>query len=218
MAVALVVAAGQGERLGSGGPKAFVPLNGRPMVEWSVAALRSAPGIEQIVVALPAGWTAPAGCIGVTGGATRNDSVRAALAAADPAGDPVLIHDAARPLVTTQLIEDVLAALDGVDAAIAAAPIKDTTKECDNDLLVERTLDRSRLWAVQTPQVFTRAALERAFSIGAPEELSRATDEALLIERSGGAVRVVPAPPENLKVTTPVDLHLAELLLAQRLD
>jgi len=218
MAVALVVAAGQGERLGSGGPKAFVPLNGRPMLEWSVAALRSTPGIEQIVVALPAGWTTPDGCIGVTGGATRNDSVRAALAVADPAGDPVLIHDAARPLATRQLIEDVLAALGGVDAAIAAAPIADTTKECDEDLLVVRTLDRSHLWAVQTPQVFTRDALERAFSIGAPEELLRATDEALLVERYGGTVRVVPGPPENLKVTTPVDLRLAELLLAQRLD
>jgi 2-C-methyl-D-erythritol 4-phosphate cytidylyltransferase len=218
MAVALVVAAGQGERLGSGGPKAFVPLSGRPMVEWSVAALRSTPAIEQIVVALPEGASAPEGCVGVLGGATRNASVRAALAVANPAGDPVLIHDAARPLVTVQLIEDVLAGLDGVDAAIAAAPVTDTTKECDDALQVLRTLDRSHLWAVQTPQVFTRAALERALGAGSLDEAAQATDEALLVERSGGSVRVVMAPAENLKVTTPLHLHLAELLLAQRLD
>jgi 2-C-methyl-D-erythritol 4-phosphate cytidylyltransferase len=100
MAVALVVAAGQGERLGSRGPKAFVQLNGRAMLEWSIAALRSNPGIEEIVVALPPGVTAPAGCVGVTGGAMRSASVQAALAAARVDGDPVLIHDAARPLVT----------------------------------------------------------------------------------------------------------------------
>jgi 2-C-methyl-D-erythritol 4-phosphate cytidylyltransferase len=218
MAVALVVAAGQGERLGSGGPKAFVHLNGRPMLEWSIAALRAIPEIGQIVVALPEGASAPTGCIGVRGGALRNDSVRAALAASDPVGDPVLIHDAARPLVTAQLIRDVLAGLDGVDGAIAASPVTDTTKECDDGLTILRTLDRSHLWAVQTPQVFTRAALERALSSGSAEETARATDEALLVERSGGTVRVVPASAENLKVTTSLDLHLAELLLAQRLD
>jgi 2-C-methyl-D-erythritol 4-phosphate cytidylyltransferase len=188
------------------------------MLEWSVAALRSIPDIEEIVVALPAGVTGPAGCVGVTGGATRNASVRAALAAAESGADPVLIHDAARPLVTAQLIKDVLAGLDGVDAAIAASPVTDTTKECNDRLEVLRTLDRSHLWSVQTPQVFTRAALERALAHGTPEEIAEATDEALLVERSGGVVRVVPAPAENLKVTTTLDLHLAELLLARRLD
>ena len=218
MAVALVVAAGQGERLGSRGPKAFVQLNGRAMVEWSIAALRSSPLIEQIVLALPAGATAPAGCIAVTGGVTRNDSVQAALAAARSDLDPVLIHDAARPLVTAALIEEVLAGLDGVDCAIAASPVTDTTKECDDDHLVLRTLDRSRLWRVQTPQVFTRAALRQALSHSPPGEIAQATDEAMLVERSGGTVRVVPAPAENLKVTTPLDLNLAELLLSRRVD
>jgi 2-C-methyl-D-erythritol 4-phosphate cytidylyltransferase len=218
MAVALVVAAGQGERLGSGMPKAFVQLSGRSMLEWSVTALRSVSAIEEIVVALPEGATAPVGCVGVTGGAMRNDSVRAALAAARSDLDPVLIHDAARPLVTPALIEQVLAALDGVDAAIAAAPVTDTTKECDDDGFVVRTLDRSRLWAVQTPQVFTRAALHRAFASARPDEVAQATDEALLVEQFGGTVRVVPALAENLKVTTLFDLRLAELLLAQRVD
>ncbi|HEX2702671.1 MAG TPA: 2-C-methyl-D-erythritol 4-phosphate cytidylyltransferase [Solirubrobacteraceae bacterium] len=218
MAVALVVAAGQGERLGSGGPKAFVQLNGKAMFEWSIAALCSIPRIEQIVLALPPGETAPAGCIGVTGGLTRNESVQAAFAAARSDLEPVLIHDAARPLVTAALIEQVLAGLDGVDCAIAASPVTDTTKECDDEHLVLRTLDRSRLWSVQTPQVFTRAALQRALAHSPPAEVARATDEATLVERSGGMVRVVPAPAENLKVTTPLDLSLAELLLSRRVD
>jgi|ERR1700728_1007359 len=218
MAVALVVAAGQGERLGSEVPKAFAQLSGRPMLEWSVDALRSIAAIEAIVVALPAGAAAPAGCIGVTGGATRSASVRNALAAAPPGADPILIHDAARPLVTVELIEAVLAALEGVDCAIAAAPVTNTTKESGADGIVLRTLDRSRLWSVQTPQVFWRTALERAFAGLPPEEVAQATDEALLIEREGGSVRVVPAPAENLKVTTPLDLLVAEQLLARRVD
>jgi 2-C-methyl-D-erythritol 4-phosphate cytidylyltransferase len=187
------------------------------MLQWSVAALRSIPDIDQIVVALPAGETAPAGCVAVTGGATRSASVRAALAAARPDGDPILIHDAARPLLTQELIEAVLAGLEGVDCAIAAAPVTNTTKECDDDQLVVRTLDRSRLWSVQTPQVFRRDALERAFRLP-PVEVAQATDEASLIERSGGRVRVVAAPAENLKVTTQLDLLVAEQLLARRVD
>ena len=217
MAVALVVAAGQGERLGSRGPKAFVQLNGRAMLEWSIAALRENPGVEEIVVALPPHVTAPPGCVGVAGGATRSASVQAALAAARGDGDPILIHDAARPLLTQELIEAVLAGLEGVDCAIAAAPVTNTTKECDDDQLVVRTLDRSRLWSVQTPQVFRRDALERAFRLP-PVEVAQATDEASLIERSGGRVRVVAAPAENLKVTTQLDLLVAEQLLARRVD
>jgi 2-C-methyl-D-erythritol 4-phosphate cytidylyltransferase len=153
----------------------------------------------------------------VTGGATRSASVQAALAAAPAAADPVLIHDAARPLVTRVLIEAVLAGLGGVDCAIAAAPVTNTTKQCDDDQIVLRTLDRTHLWAVQTPQVFRREALERALA-GPPDAVARATDEASLIEDAGGSVRVVSAPPENLKITTPLDLVVAEQLLAARVD
>jgi 2-C-methyl-D-erythritol 4-phosphate cytidylyltransferase len=213
MAVALVVAGGRGERLGSERPKAFVILAGRPMIDWSVAALREVAAIEQIVVALPPGEEAPDGCLGVAGGAVRAASVAAALAASR--GDPVLIHDAARPLLDAGLIERVLAGIDGVDAAIAAAPVTDTTKEAGADGIVTRTLDRSRLWAVQTPQVFRRAALEHALDVPA-DVLAAATDEAWLIERAGGRVRIVAAPPENLKVTTPRDLRIASDLLAAR--
>jgi 2-C-methyl-D-erythritol 4-phosphate cytidylyltransferase len=214
MAVALVVAAGRGERLGTAVPKAFAILAGRPMVEWSIAALEEVAAIDEIVVALPPGVDAPEGTIGVAGGTQRSHSVQAALAAAR-ADNVVLVHDAARPLLTPALVEDCLAALaDGCDAAIAAAPVTDTVKECYGGTVV-RTLDRSRLWAVQTPQVFRREVLERALDQD-DDVVGAATDDAALVEALGGTVRLVPAPRENLKVTTPLDLRVAELLLRER--
>jgi 2-C-methyl-D-erythritol 4-phosphate cytidylyltransferase len=216
-AVALVVAAGRGERLGSKGPKTLVELAGRPMLDWSIEALRGVASIAQIVVALPPGVGAPEGCLGVEGGAVRSASVAAALRAARADGDPVVVHDGARPLVTAALIEAVMAALGEADCAIAAAPVSDTIKEADESGNVLRTLDRRRLWAVQTPQVFRRLALEQALALPA-ELVAAATDEAWLVERGGGRVRVVAAPAENLKVTTPRDLRLAEQLLAERAD
>jgi 2-C-methyl-D-erythritol 4-phosphate cytidylyltransferase len=168
-----------------------------------------------VVVALPPGFDAPPGTIGIEGGQERSQSVRNALAAA-PEGDPVVVHDAARPLLTSSLVSRCLDALgDGVDAVIAAARVTDTTKEAGEDGVVQRTLDRSRLWAVQTPQVFRRAALEAV--LAQPDDvLAAATDDASLVEAAGGVVRVVEAPRENLKVTTPLDLRVAELLLAER--
>jgi 2-C-methyl-D-erythritol 4-phosphate cytidylyltransferase len=216
MAVALVVAAGRGERLGTDRPKAFVMLGGRPMVQWSIDALRAVDEVRRIVVALPPGVHAPAGTLGVPGGRERSHSVRAALHAAGEDDDVVLVHDAARPLLTPRIVQDCLDALatHDCDAAIAAAPVTDTIKESDGEEVV-RTLDRANLWAVQTPQVFDRQALERALERD-DAELAGATDDASLVERDGGTVRLVPAPRENLKVTTPVDLRLAELLLAAR--
>src|ERR687890_540200 len=214
MAVALVVAAGRGERLGTERPKAFVMLGGRPMVQWSLDALHAVDAVRRIVVALPPGVHAPAGTLGVPGGAERSQSVRAALRAAGEDDDVVLVHDAARPLVTAQLVQDCLDALatHDCDAAIAAAAVTDTIKESDGAEVV-RTLDRANLWAVQTPQAFDRTALERALDRD-DADLAAATDDASLVERDGGTVRVVRAPRENLKVTTPMDLRLAELLLA----
>lgn len=188
------------------------------MLEWSIAALREVAEVEAIVVALPAGeFGAPEGTIGVRGGATRSQSVLAALHAC--AGDPVIVHDAARPLLTSDLVRSALRALDefACDAAIAAAPVADTIKQVSADGVVERTLPRSALWAVQTPQVFRRAALERALSAPA-DVLASATDDAWLVERDGGTVRVVAAPPENLKITTPGDMRVAELALRSRPD
>lgn len=187
------------------------------MLAWSVAALQSVASVEAIVIALPAEWVAaaPAGTLGVPGGAHRSQSVLAALNAAP--GDPVIVHDAARPLVRAQ---DFQAALDelerhGCDAVIAAAPVTDTIKEVASDGAVARTLDRSVLWAAQTPQVFRRAALQRA--LAAPDDvLAAATDDAWLVERGGGTVRVIASPAANLKVTTPDDLRVAELALRER--
>ena len=213
MAVALVVAAGRGERLGKPVPKAFANLAGRPMVEWSVATLQRVAAVTEIVVALPPGVAAPHGTIGVPGGSERSHSVRAALAAATD-GDVVVVHDAARPLVTPELVSACLEALGDADAAIAATPVTDTIKECADGRVV-RTLDRSRLWAVQTPQVFRRAALQRALDQG-DDAIGAATDDASLVEAMGGTVRVVPAPRDNLKVTTELDLRVAELLLGER--
>ncbi len=219
-AVALIVAAGRGERLGSDRPKALVPLAGRPMLDWSVCALRAVPAIGRIVVALPAGEldAVPDGTVAVAGGEARSHSVREALRAAGD-GDPVIVHDAARPLAGPELFARAIAELErsGVDAVIAAAPVADTIKEVGADgHTVSRTLDRSRLWAVQTPQVFRRAALADALAQASDELLRAATDDAWLIERAGGTVRLVQSGPENLKVTTATDLAVAELLLAQR--
>jgi 2-C-methyl-D-erythritol 4-phosphate cytidylyltransferase len=217
MTIALIVAAGSGERLGAGRPKALVQLGGRPLVWWSIDVLGEVEGVERIVVALPRGTRAPPGVTAVDGGAVRSDSVRRALAAAGP-GDPVLIQDAARPLLTVELARAVIAALradERADAAIAAIPVTDTVKRVDARGVVSESLDRRELWAVQTPQVFRRGALERALDVPA-EVLAQATDDAWLLERAGGRVIVVKASEENLKVTTRLDLDLAEMLLARR--
>jgi 2-C-methyl-D-erythritol 4-phosphate cytidylyltransferase len=219
MAVALIVAAGRGERLGSDRPKALVTLAGRPLLDWSVESLRRVAEVRQIVVALPAGElaAAPPGTVAVAGGRVRSDSVKRALAQA-PGSDPVLVHDAARPLASPELFARALAELrhSGADAVVAATPVSDTIKEVAADgRTVAATLSRSRLWAVQTPQVFRRDALQQALGAASDDQLAAATDDAWLIEQDGGRVQVVAGEPRNLKVTTPIDLRLAELLLVQ---
>jgi 2-C-methyl-D-erythritol 4-phosphate cytidylyltransferase len=191
------------------------------MLEWSVAALQALGGIEQIVIALPADelTAAPAGTLAVAGGRQRSESVRNALAASGH-GDPVIVHDAARPLATAQLFGQALIALErhpDADAVIAAAPVTDTIKQVGGDgATVQATLDRAALWAVQTPQVFRRGALVRALTRAGDDELARATDDAWLIERDGGTVRVLASDPGNIKITTREDLRMAELILRQR--
>jgi 2-C-methyl-D-erythritol 4-phosphate cytidylyltransferase len=207
--VGIIPAAGSGERLGSEGPKAFVVVGGRPLVEWSLDVLRAA--CDRVVVAVPEGHE---GEDRIRGGAVRSESVRLALHAA-PEASIVVVHDAARPLVTPSLVRECIAALDGVDGAIAAAPMTDTVKEAGDGGVVERTLDRARLWRVQTPQVFRADVLRRALDVP-PEALAAATDDAALVEAAGGTIRIVEASADNIKVTRPIDLALAELLLAER--
>jgi 2-C-methyl-D-erythritol 4-phosphate cytidylyltransferase len=228
---AVIAAAGSGQRLGAGGPKAFVPLAARPLVEWSLAAFRAAPSVGAITVACPPGHAhdlADDGVIVVDGGATRAESVSNALAAVET--DLVAIHDAARPLVTAELIEGVIATLladHDAAGAIAATPVTDTIKQVGEDTSrtfsmpgmenvrqVESTIDRERLWAAQTPQVFRAAALRDALTAD-PESVGVATDESMLVEAAGGCVLIHPSPSENFKVTTPLDLRVAEFLLGQ---
>ncbi len=221
-AAAIVVAAGSGTRLGAGRPKAFVALAGRPMAAWSLDAIAAA-GIPRAVIAVPPGHGAvaeealggaagdfPLGLAFVEGGAVRSASVRNALAACG--AEAVAVHDAARPLADAALFSATLAALEGADAAIAAARVPDTIKEAGADGLVVRTHDRARLWAIQTPQAFRADVLRRALDV--PDDvLAAATDDAWLVERAGGSVRVVESAAPNFKVTTAHDLAVAEGLL-----
>jgi 2-C-methyl-D-erythritol 4-phosphate cytidylyltransferase len=197
-----------------------VAVAGRPMVEWSIAAFRAAESVCSIVIAAPAGHVheLAGGDVGVVaGGRTRAESVSRALEAVGT--ELVAVHDAARPLITSGLIEDLVSALEGdprADGVIAATPVADTIKEAgvgDRALIVEATLERNRLWAAQTPQLFRVGALREALA-AKTEGCGAATDEAMLVEAAGGRVLIHPSPAENLKVTTPLDLRLAELLLA----
>jgi 2-C-methyl-D-erythritol 4-phosphate cytidylyltransferase len=209
---AVIAAAGSGERLGAGGPKAFVPLGGRPMVSWSLDACRACGVVRAIVVAVPAGHEHGLNdVVTVEGGSTRAESVSNALAAVDT--EYVAIHDAARPLLTAALLEALvveLAADPDADGIIAAAPVHDTVKKVGSGRVVE-TLDRSILWGAQTPQVFRTRALRNAL-----QSADSITDEAMLIEAAGGKVLIHDPGAPNLKITTPVDLRMAELLLAER--
>jgi 2-C-methyl-D-erythritol 4-phosphate cytidylyltransferase len=213
--VGIIAAGGSGERLGAGRAKAFVVLGGRPMVDWSVEALQGV--CDRVIVAVPPehGRTEDRGQRTelVAGGDSRSASVRNAVLAA-PEASVYVVHDAARPLVTSDLVRRCLYALGpGVDGAVAAARMTDTVKEAASDGRVLRTLDRSGLWRIQTPQVFRADVLRRALDRD-PAALAAATDDASLVEEVGGTVRVVEAPPQNMKVTSESDLRVAEALLA----
>jgi 2-C-methyl-D-erythritol 4-phosphate cytidylyltransferase len=203
--VGIVPAGGSGERLGADRPKAFVVCAGRPLVDWSLEALSAV--CDRVVVAAPSshlrtGW--------VEGGPSRSASVRNALAAV-PEATVVVVHDAARPLVTADLVERCLDSLSGVDGAIAATPVSDTVHVAASDLIIRDTPDRSTLWAAQTPQVFRADVLRRAY-----DGNQEATDEASLVASAGGTVRLVEGSRDNIKITTPTDLRLAEELLGER--
>jgi 2-C-methyl-D-erythritol 4-phosphate cytidylyltransferase len=217
---ALIAAAGSGERLGIDRPKAFAGLGGRPLLAESLDRLDRCDLVDAIVVAAPPGWEEPAILLAeelaatkvvacVTGGATRGASVAAALFEVPLGALVVLVHDAARPLVTDAVVERLIAPLGaGFDGAVPALPVADTLKRV-HDGVVAETVDRDNLVAVQTPQAFLAPTLRRAFS----GDLSAATDCAALVERSGGRVAVVDGDPKLVKVTTPADLALVELWL-----
>ncbi|MFE9916124.1 2-C-methyl-D-erythritol 4-phosphate cytidylyltransferase [Micromonospora sp. NPDC005553] len=215
----LVPAAGAGVRLGPGRPKALRLLAGEPLLVHAVRRLAAAPSVHTIVVAAPAAEVqavrellAPVAPVTVVpGGAERQASVAAALAAVPPGPTIVLVHDAARALTPPELVESVAAAVrGGRDAVIPVLPVVDTIKEVGADEVVLGTVDRSALRAVQTPQGFRRVVLSAAHA-AAGDSL---TDDAGLVEKQGVAVSCVPGSEYALKITRPFDLALAEHLLA----
>lgn len=236
--VALIAAGGSGERLGAGGPKALVECAGWPLLRWTLAAFTGCASVSHVVVAvleaeraaferaiepLRGGYLRIELC---AGGPSRSHSVRAALTAAGggAAERIVLVHDAARPLVSANLIDACVSAFDADPLAVGlvpAAPVADTIKQAGPDHVVAATLDRSTLWAVQTPQVFSSSALAEALGVppfaAVPDNvLDGATDDASLVERAGGRVVVMPWHEPNPKITTRPDLEAAERLLARR--
>ena len=221
---AIVPAAGQGERLGPGTAKAFRTLGDRTLLQRSVDSLATTPGIDLIVVVAPADavsdvqqtLTAAKPVTVVAGGATRQQSVEAGLAALPKSVEFVLVHDAARALTPSSLHAAVLAQLvdKGANAVVPVIPVSDTIKVVDDDVVM-RTPDRSTLRAVQTPQGFTRAALERAHQVARDNGVDDVSDDAGLCEAAGIAVRTVPGDQLAFKITRPFDWTLAEAVIAQ---
>ncbi len=222
---AIIVGAGLGRRLGATPrPKVLLPLGGEPVLAYSLGVFAALAEVRGLILVVPAGEEDPvrslcqrlgvadrAGTI-VAGGPRRQDSVRAGLDRLDPATEIVLVHDAARPLVTPALVRRVLAAAERHGAATPGIPIADTLKRVSANQSVVRTLDRRNLVAVQTPQGFQRALLLRAYAAAWERGLT-ATDDAGLLEYARLPVQVVPGESMNFKLTTQEDFILAGSLL-----
>lgn len=217
-AVALVPAGGTGARMGASRPKQYLVLGGEPIVARTLRALARCRAIRGSVVAVPEAWVeATRRLLGrhrvprvlevVAGGAERQESVWRALQAAPADAALVVVHDAVRPFIDPALVEAVIAAAARTGAATCALPARETVKRV-RDGLVEATLDREGLWLVQTPQAFRRDLLREAH-VRARRDGFTGTDDAVLVERLGAAVAVVPGLRQNVKITTPEDLALA---------
>jgi 2-C-methyl-D-erythritol 4-phosphate cytidylyltransferase len=229
---AIVVAAGRGVRFGGETPKQYLPIGGVPMVLRALRPFTSHPEVAHVVLVLPpedaanppaflsglSALSAPSASSGqalsiVPGGTHRGDSVRAGIAALPAECIVVLVHDGARPFVDRTVLDAVIGYARNGEGAVPAVRLSDTLKEVDpkDPTRVVRTRPRARIWRAQTPQGFPRAVLERAHAHAARTG-HRATDDAALVEAIGVPVRVVPDSARNIKVTTPEDLALAELL------
>jgi 2-C-methyl-D-erythritol 4-phosphate cytidylyltransferase len=225
--VALVPAAGRGLRIGGSVPKQFLAIGGQPLILQSLRVLQASSLVDEIILAVPQGEmdyclkeiVAKHRLTKVTkvvpGGHERQDSVRHALEAVHDDVEMVVVHDAVRPFLTERMLEEVVKTARVKGAAIIALPMKDTVKQVRADHVIERTVDRQSLWLAQTPQAFRRdwllAAHRKAYAEGV-----RATDDAYLIEWAGHSVSVVEGSGENIKVTRPEDMVIAEAILASR--
>jgi 2-C-methyl-D-erythritol 4-phosphate cytidylyltransferase len=221
--VALVPAGGAGTRMGAGRPKQYLALGGAPILVRTLRALARSRAVDGVVLAVPEGWLGatrrlvrrsrvPRVLDVVAGGADRQESVWRALQATPADTALVLVHDAVRPFIDGRLVDAVIAAAGRTGAATCALPTRETVKRV-RDGLVEATLDRESLWLVQTPQVFRADLLRRAHD-SARREGFVGTDDAVLVERLGGRVAVVPGLRQNVKITTPEDLAWARRALA----
>jgi 2-C-methyl-D-erythritol 4-phosphate cytidylyltransferase len=226
-ASAIIVAAGSGRRLGFDVPKAFVPLGAHPMLYYAIRTISSVPAIVEAVIAVPPGMESqardevnaakPRIPVKLTpGGAERQDSVRIALALTSAESDLVIVHDAARPFATPELFAACLEAAARAGGAIAAVPVADTLKQVE-EKIIRATVPRANLWQAQTPQAFRRDLLIEAHRQAERGHIN-ATDDADLVEQLAkhgqvlAKVEVVESSVTNLKITTPADLTLAEIL------
>jgi 2-C-methyl-D-erythritol 4-phosphate cytidylyltransferase len=225
--VAVVPAGGTGKRMGADTPKQFLILGGVPMLLHSLRALERAPSVSEVVLVVPKqeqtrALTDVVERYGlkkvlkvVPGGATRQESVHHGLNEVDEDAEIVVVHDAVRAFVTENLIERSVEAARRHGGAIAAVPMKDTPKQVGADRLIQRTLDRNELWLAQTPQTFRRALIVEAYRKAEIDHV-HGTDDAALVERLGHKVAIVEGSWENIKITTPEDMVLAEAILAAR--
>ena len=225
--VAVVPAGGLGKRMGAGTPKQFLMLDGVPMMLHSLRVLDRAPSVTEVVLVVPKEeqarvLTEVVDRYGlkkvlkvVPGGATRQESVHHGLNEVGDDVEIVVVHDAVRPFVTVDLIERSIEAARKHGGAIVAVPMKDTPKQAGPDGLIQKTLPRAGLWLAQTPQTFRRALVVEAYRKAGIEHV-HATDDAALAERLGHPVAIVEGSWENIKITTPEDMILAEAILAAR--
>lgn len=228
---AVLVAAGKGSRLGldENTPKALFELCSRPLVTYSLAVLERCPLINSIVLVAPPGYAdrfrvelverrGLAKVIAVIeGGTTRQESVRLGLEVLEAGLDPVVIHDAARPLLTEDLLVDCLSKAIAFGACVPGTPVSGTVKTVTSDGLVAETLDRESLREIQTPQAF-RASIIRKAHQKAKEASLQATDDSALVEATGVSVAVIQGDPENIKITQPIDVDLATVIISKRAE
>ncbi len=224
---ALIPAAGMGRRMGQKVAKQFLPLGDRPMLAHTLLALQRASEIDEIIPILSKEDMEL--CLRdiielyhitkvrtlVVGGKERQDSVMNGLEKIDRDASVVLVHDGVRPFVTPEMIREIVELARKGASVVVGVPLKDTIKEVDDKGLVRNTLERSRLWAIQTPQTFPLKVLRHAYEESYKHRIF-GTDDAMLVERAGNNVRVIMGSYENIKITTPEDLILAEEILKRR--